>query len=161
MNDIIILEHKRGAPGFRFFGLGPSLKPSKGLKQLQTLLTKNSSWGKGRNLQDIKKMLANSSVIVSIWSSEKLIGFGRATTDEIFRAVLWDIVVEKNYQNSGLGKKIVHKILKNPLISKVQRIYIMTTHCELFYDKIGFKIPENQKLMIYQNNKITNIIYLL
>ena len=153
MNNITILEHANGAPGLRFFGLGPSLKPSKGLKQVQTLLTKNSSWGKKRNLKDIKKMLARSSVVVSIWSNEKLIGFGRATTDEIFRAVLWDVVVEKNYQNSGLGKKIVQKILMNPLISKVERIYIMTTHCEVFYDKIGFKIPTNQKLMIYKNNK--------
>ena len=153
MNDINILEHAPGAPGLRFFGLGPSFKPSKGLKQVQTLLTKNSSWGKTRNLKDIKKMLAGSSVVVSIWSNEKLIGFGRATTDEIFRAVLWDIVVERNYQNSGLGKKIVHKLLKNPLISKVQRIYIMTTHCESFYEKIGFKVPGNQKLMIFQSNK--------
>ena len=153
MNDINILEHAPGAPGLRFFGLGPSFKPSKGLKQVQTLLTKNSSWGKTRNLKDIKKMLAGSSVVVSLWSNEKLIGFGRATTDEIFRAVLWDIVVDKNYQNSGLGKKIVHKLLKNPLISKVQRIYIMTTHCESFYDKLGFKVSTSQKLMLYQNNK--------
>ena len=153
MNDINILEHAPGAPGLRFFGLGPSFKPSKGLKQVQTLLTKNSSWGKTRNLKDIKKMLAGSSVVVSLWSNEKLIGFGRATTDEIFRAVLWDIVVDKNYQNSGLGKKIVHKLLMNPLISKVQRIYIMTTHCESFYEKIGFKVPRNQKLMIFQSNK--------
>ena len=153
MNDINILEHAPGAPGLRFFGLGPSFKPSKGLKQVQTLLTKNSSWGKTRNLKDIKKMLAGSSVVVSLWSNEKLIGFGRATTDEIFRAVLWDIVVDKNYQNSGLGKKIVHKLLMNPLISRVQRIYIMTTHCESFYDKLGFKVSTSQKLMLYQNNK--------
>ncbi len=153
MNDINILEHAPGAPGLRFFGLGPSFKPSKGLKQVQTLLTKNSSWGKTRNLKEIKKMLAGSSVVVSLWSNEKLIGFGRATTDEIFRAVLWDIVVERNYQNSGLGKKIVHKLLMNPLISKVQRIYIMTTHCESFYEKIGFKVQGNQKLMIFQSNK--------
>ena len=153
MNDINILEHAPGAPGLRFFGLGPSFKPSQGLKQIQTLLTKNSSWGKTRNLKDIKKMLAGSSVVVSLWSNEKLIGFGRATTDEIFRAVLWDIVVEKNYQNLGLGKKIVNKLLMNPLICKVQRIYIMTTHCESFYNKIGFKVPGNQKLMIYQNNE--------
>ena len=152
MDDINILEHANGAPGFRYFGLGPNFKPSSGLKQLQTLLTNNSSWGQKRNIKDLKKMLAGSSVVVSLWSNEKLIGFGRATTDEIFRAVLWDIVVEKKYQNSGLGKKIVHKLLMNPLISRVQRIYIMTTHCESFYDKIGFKVAANQKLMIYRNN---------
>ena len=75
---------------------------------------------------------------------EKLIGFGRATTDQIYRAVLWDIVVEKNYQNLGLGKKIVKKLLMNPLIHGVQRIYVMTTHCENFYNKVEFQLSENQ-----------------
>ena len=152
MDDINILEHIKGAPGFRIFGLGPNCKPSRGLEQLQMLLTKNSSWGKKRNIRDLKKMLAGSSVVISLWSQEKLIGFGRATTDEIFRAVLWDIIIEKDYQNSGLGKKIVHKLLTNPLISKVQRIYIMTTHCESFYKKIGFKNSSNQMLMLYDKS---------
>ena len=151
MNDINILHHAKGAPGLRMFGLGPNLKPRKGLKQLQILLTKNSSWGHKRNIQDLKKMLSASSVVISLWSKEKLIGFGRATSDEIFRAVLWDIIVDKNYQKLGLGKKIVQKLLSNPLISNVQRIYIMTTHCEVFYNKIGFQDSSNQRLMIYRN----------
>ena len=152
MDDINILEHIKGAPGFRIFGLGPNCKPSRGLEQLQMLLTKNSSWGQKRNIKDLKKMIAGSSVVISLWSQEKLIGFGRATTDEIFRAVLWDIIIEKDYQNSGLGKKIVHKLLTNPLISKVQRIYIMTTHCESFYKKIGCKNSSNQMLMLYDKS---------
>ena len=151
MDNINILEHANGAPGLRFFGLGPNFKPSRGLKQLQTLLTNNSSWGQKRNIKDLKKMLAGSSVVVSFWSQEKLIGFGRATTDQIYRAVLWDIVVERNYQNLGLGKKIVKKLLMNPLIHGVQRIYVMTTYCENFYNKVGFQLSKNQKLMIYQS----------
>jgi N-acetylglutamate synthase-like GNAT family acetyltransferase len=152
MDDINILEHANGAPGFRYFGLGPNFKPSSGLKQLQTLLTNNSSWGQKRNIKDLKKMLAGSSVVVSFWSHDQLIGFGRATTDQIYRAVLWDIVVEKNYQNLGLGKKIVKKLVMNPMIYRVQRIYVMTTHCETFYGKVGFQSFENQKLMIYQRS---------
>ena len=153
MDDIDILEHAHGAPGLRCFGMGPNFKPSGGLKQLQTLLTNNSSWGQRRNIKDLKKMLAGSSVVVSFWSNDQLIGFGRATTDQIYRAVLWDIVVEKNYQNLGLGKKIINKLLMNPLIYNVQRIYVMTTHCKSFYSKVGFQSFEKQKLMIYQRSK--------
>ena len=149
MDDINILEHFRGAPGLRIFGLGPNYKPSSGLKQLQKLLKNNSSWGKERSLRDLKKMLAGSSVVISLWSQDKLIGFGRANTDQTFRAVLWDIIIEKDYQNLGLGKTIVGKLLKNPLISNVERIYIMTTHCERFYNQIGFKKTSKQRLMIY------------
>ena len=152
MDDINILEHFKGAPGLRIFGLGPNYKPSRGLEQLQNLLTKNSSWAQERDVRDLKTMLARSSVVISLWSQDKLIGFGRANTDEIFRAVLWDIIIEKDYQNSGLGKKIVKKLLTNPLVSNVQRIYIMTTHCESFYKKIGFKNASNQMLMIYDKS---------
>ena len=51
-------------------------------------------------------MLANSSAIVTIWEKNSLIGFGRATSDKTYRAVLWDIIVKPNQQGIGLGKEI-------------------------------------------------------
>ena len=77
-------------------------------------------------------MLSKSSVVVSLWKDKALVGFGRATSDTIYRAVLWDIVVDKSFQNLGLGKIIVKAILENDLISKTERVYIMTTNCEKF-----------------------------
>ncbi len=96
-------------------------------------------------------MLNRSSVVVSIWKGSKLIGFGRATSDGIFRAVLWDIVVDNEYQNSGFGKIIVKALLENPLILKTERVYIMTTNCGEFYTKMGFEIEGSQTLMRLKN----------
>ena len=98
-------------------------------------------------------MLSGSKVIVSGWYQNNLVGFGRATTDEIFRAVLWDIVVDKQYENHGIGRKIITSIIENPLIARVERVYLMTTHCEDFYLKMNFTIERNQKMMLL-NNKI-------
>ena len=80
-----------------------------------------------------------------------MIGFGRATTDEIFRAVLWDVVVDKRFQKKGLGKKIVHTILLSPEVSKVEKVYVMTTNCKTFYSNLGFKIVQGQNLMLFEN----------
>ncbi len=151
MNELLLVKHAYGSPGLRYLGLGPKFYPVRGIKKLQNLLNKNALWAKSRSIKDIKKMLSKSSVVVSLWEGNNLIGFGRATSDEIYRAVLWDIIVDKNYTNSGFGKTIVNAILKNKKIIKSERIYLMTTNCDKFYSKVGFKVETNQKLMTLVN----------
>ena len=152
MSKVTLVKHASGAPGLRWLGLGPRLSPIQGIKQLQVLLNSNTLWAKSRSIKDIRKMLSRSTVIVSLWKGDEIIGFGRATSDEIFRAVLWDIVVDKNHQDLGFGKILVKSILQNNLILKAERIYIMTTNCSEFYSKMGFEIESNQTLMTFNND---------
>ena len=93
-------------------------------------------------------MLANSNVIITLWHKNNLVGFGRATTDQVFRAVLWDIVVSKDLQRVGLGKIIVEELLKDKKINSVEKVYLMTTSSKDFYNQIGFKVNTNQSLMM-------------
>ena len=81
IKGISLVKHAPTAPGLRLLGLGPRLTPSNGLLQLQSFLNKNTFWAKGRNKQQICKMLSHSSVVVSLWHNNQLIGFGRATSD--------------------------------------------------------------------------------
>ena len=152
MEKVTLIKHASGAPGLRCLGLGPRLTPIQGIKQLQDLLNRNTLWAKSRSFKEIKKMLSRSTVIVSLWKEKKIIGFGRATSDEIFRAVLWDIVVDKNHQNSGFGKIIIKTILENNLILKAEKVYVMTTNCSEFYSKMNFQIENSQTLMTLRNN---------
>ena len=152
MKNPIVIKHAHGAPGLRFFGIGAFLKPSRGVHKLLKLLKNNTSWASIRSKKDIKTMLRKSPVVVSIWSDNQMIGFGRATTDGIFRAVLWDVVVEKRFQNKGLGKILVQTILNSSNVSKVEKVYIMTTNCKTFYSNLGFKIVKNQNLMLLEKS---------
>ena len=151
MKDLTLVKHASGAPGLRLFGFGPIFLPSDGISKLQLLLDKNTFWAKNRSKKDIRKMLLNSQVIVSVWKKNHIIAFGRATSDGIFRAVLWDIVVDQKYQHAGLGKVIVSTILSDNLISKVERVYLMTTKFDEFYLSRGFLLEKEQKLMIRKN----------
>tara|TARA_E500000331_G_scaffold308531_1_gene314074 strand:- start:110 stop:553 length:444 start_codon:yes stop_codon:yes gene_type:complete len=146
----------QGALGLRLLGLGPRYLPRKGLIQLQDLLNKNAFWARRRSQSDLKTMLSNSQVIVSLWRQHQMIGFGRALSDEIYRAVIWDVVIDQKYQYLGLGKKIIDSILENKKISKVKKIYLMTTNCKNFYLKMGFYPEKNQSLMTI--NKEQNLI---
>ena len=148
MKDISLIKHASSAPGLRLFGLGPAFMPMKGLEKLQFLFNQNALWAKDRNIDQIKKMLANSNVIITLWNKNNLVGFGRATTDQVYRAVLWDIVVSKDVQRVGLGKIIVDELLKDKKINSAEKIYLMTTESKDFYKQLGFKVNSNQFLMM-------------
>ena len=81
MARIRLVQHALGAPGLRWFGLGPDLKPSRGLLKLRRLLHKHAFWAQQRNTADLKRMLAGSTVVVSLWRGKRMVGFGRATSD--------------------------------------------------------------------------------
>ena len=148
MKEISLINHSKGALGLRFFGLGPNLKPTNGLIKLKKLLENNTFWAKNRTIKDLKKCLANSDVIVSLWVRDEIVGFGRALTDGIYRGVLWDIVIDQNYQGKGFGKLIVKSLLSSKKIKNTKKLYLMTTNKKLFYSQLDFKEVTSQNLFI-------------
>ena len=150
MEKISLINHSNGAMGLRFFGLGPNLKPTNGLNKLRILLNKNAFWAKDRTINDLKKCLANSDVIVSLWVDNEIVGFGRALTDGIYRAILWDIVIDQNHQGKGFGTLIVKNLLSSKKIKNTNKLYLMTTNKKLFYSQFGFKKVTNQNLLIHE-----------
>jgi len=148
MKEISLINHSKGALGLRFFGLGPYFKPTNGLIKLQKLLENNTFWAKNRTIKDLKKCLANSDVIVSLWVRDEIVGFGRALTDGIYRGVLWDIVIDQNHQGKGFGKLIVKSLLSSKKIKNTKKLYLMTTNKKLFYSQLDFKEVTSQNLLI-------------
>ena len=156
MSDIKLIKHAPGAPGLRLFGLGPNLMPKRGVTKLEQLFNKSAFWASGRKSWQLRRMLKSSSVVVSAWNSSGLVGFGRATSDGIYRAVLWDVVVQNDHQSLGVGGKIVESLLDSKSIKAVERIYLMTTNCEDFYRSIGFDYVNKQKLFLLRNHASVN-----
>ena len=148
MKQVFLIKHTKGAIGLRLFGLGPNLKPNKGLIKLQQFLHRNAFWAKGRKINELKKCLANSDVIVSIWFQDEVVGFGRALSDGIYRGVLWDIVIDQNHQGKGYGKMIIKTLLNSKKIKNTQKIYLMTTNKKLFYSQVDFREVTSQNLLI-------------
>ena len=148
MTRIRLVRHACGAPGMRLLGLGPGLRPSRALLKLQRLFQKHAFWAKARSTSDLRRMLLGSAVVVSLWRGKRLVGFGRATSDGIHRAVLWDIVVAGDLQGRGLGRQVVEALLESKQLMHVERTYLMTTNSTGFYQQLGFRKAEAQTLMI-------------
>ena len=145
---IRLVSHAPGAPGLRRLGLGPGGRPTRGLLKLQRLFRKHAFWAEQRSTEDLRRMLRGSPVVVSLWRGKRLVGFGRASSDGIHRAVLWDIVVAGDLQGRGLGRQVVEALLDSPRLRQVERVYLMTTNSAGFYRQLGFSSAETQQLLI-------------
>ncbi|MCP9775624.1 GNAT family N-acetyltransferase [Cyanobium sp. WAJ14-Wanaka] len=148
MAAVQLLIHAPGAPGLRWLGLGPGLLPTRGLWKLQRLLDQHTFWAQGRSRSQLRQMLAGSAAVASLWRGKRLVGFGRASSDGVFRAVLWDVVIPEDLQGQGLGRQLVEALLQSPKLRAVERIYLMTTNSANFYGQLGFQNAGQQRLLL-------------
>ena len=119
------------------------------LDQLQELFQLGAFWAKDRSIEDFSIAIANSEPVISVWDGERLIGFARATSDGIYRATIWDVVVHPDYRGAGLGRKLVETVLSHPRMNRVERVYLMTTHQQSFYERIGFECNSSTTMVLY------------
>jgi ribosomal protein S18 acetylase RimI-like enzyme len=119
------------------------------LNQLQALFKLGAFWAKDRSVEDLSVAIANSEPVISVWDGERLIGLARATSDGIYRATIWDVVIHPDYRGAGLGRKLVETVLSHPRMNRVERIYLMTTHQQRFYEQIGFECNSSSTMVLY------------
>ena len=118
------------------------------LNQLQALFKLGAFWAKERSVEDLSVAIANSTPVISVWNQEILIGFARATSDGIYRATIWDVVIHPDYRGAGLGRKLVETVLSHPQMNRVERVYLMTTHQQRFYERIGFECNSSTTMVL-------------
>ena len=122
MTPIRLVHHAWCSRRLRWFGLGPDLRPSRALLKLQRLFDRHAFWARGRSFAQLRRLLAGSDAVVSLWRGKRLVAFGRATSDGFSRAVLWDIVVAGDLQGHGLGRRVIEELLHTPPVVGVERV---------------------------------------
>ena len=119
------------------------------LSQLQALLQAAAFWASDRSPEGLALAIANSDPVITAWDGEQLIGFARATSDGVYRATIWDVVIHPHCQGAGLGRKLVQTVLSHPKMNRVERIYLMTTHQQSFYERIGFECNTSTTMVLH------------
>jgi N-acetylglutamate synthase-like GNAT family acetyltransferase len=132
-------------------------------QQLQLLFNLAAFWARDRRLEELQIAVDNSNPVITAWDTleafpyeQRMIGFARATSDGIYRATIWDVVIHPDYQGAGLGRKLVQTVISHPKLSRVERVYLMTTHQQAFYEKIGFE-SNTSTTMVLHNQPIAGI----
>jgi N-acetylglutamate synthase-like GNAT family acetyltransferase len=117
--------------------------------QLQELFGLTAFWARDRSLEDLEIAIANSFPVATVWDGDRLIGCARATSDGIYRAAIWDVAIHPDYQGWGLGRKLVETLLSHPHLSRVERVYLMTTYQQKFYERIGFQANQSTTMVLH------------
>ena len=91
-----------------------------------------------KNASDLKTAFSNSRFMCFARDQGKLVGVGRALADGVDCSYLCDIAVLPSHQGTGLGKKIVGRLVALSASHKKVILYAVPGK-ESFYRKFGFK----------------------
>lgn len=94
-------------------------------------------WTKHTN-EVISKLFHRSDVVSIAFFEGRIVGVGRALTDGVFNATIYDVVVHMDYQRKGIASYIMRDLL-NQLKDVSCVLLISTTGNEPFYRKHGMK----------------------
>ena len=99
-----------------------------------------------------KEAFENSYTTVFAFDGDKLIGFGRAISDGIYQAAIYDVAVLPEYQGKKIGSEIINSILK--FIQKCNFILYASPGKESFYKKQNFKKMKTGMALFYNSEKM-------
>jgi ribosomal protein S18 acetylase RimI-like enzyme len=105
-------------------------------------LYEQAPWANGRQAEDARDMLAQTDLAISAWDADRLVGFGRVLTDYVYRASIWDVIVDQDYQGQDIGTEIMQRILHHPALKRVELFWLCTRDKQAFYEKLGFSANE-------------------
>ena len=101
-------------------------------------LFKQTDWANARSPLDVQQMLDHCHFTVGVWDEDRLIGFARVITDDRYRALIDDVVVDSAYRGQGIASEMLDKMLK-----RMQHIETIMLDCapelENFYGRFGFE----------------------
>jgi len=108
------------------------------------------SWSRGRKLPDVRRMVEHSDLIFAFCEPEtgRLVAFSRVLTDFVYKAAVFDVIVEKRHRSLGLGRLLLEAITSHPALLFVEHIEL-SCRDELvpFYRKWGFT-PDSRKIRL-------------
>jgi len=104
-------------------------------------------WSKNRTESDVRNMLSNTDFIFVATDLQEnfLYGFARVLSDQIYLALIFDLIVSEKFRHKGIGSFILNAIKNHPIVSKVEYLELCCKK-ELipFYQKQGFNISEGR-----------------
>ena len=88
-------------------------------------------------LENFNIPFINSTIVISAWADDKLVGCVRVLSDRMFRSIMYDLAVMPAFQNQGIGKELVRRCREYYPDSEW---LVETETAAEFYEKIGFKL---------------------
>ncbi len=90
-----------------------------------------------RSAKDQETIFTNSYAVVFVYDKGRIVGVGRALSDGVCQAAIYNIALDEEYQGYGIGRKLIELLLDQV---KGQNV-ILYTHPRTvaLYEKMGFR----------------------
>jgi ribosomal protein S18 acetylase RimI-like enzyme len=86
----------------------------------------------------IRQVFEASNVVALVTLNGRIIGFGRAMTDGVFNAAIYDVIVHPEFQKQGIARQIMEYLLEK--LNNISCVHLISTSGnEDFYKKLGLK----------------------
>lgn len=119
------------------------------VEQLHRLFTL-AGWADGSETPEMLKYFnipfINSTLVISAWDNDRLVGTVRVLSDKIIRSIIYDLVIDPEYQNKGIGQELVKRCIEH--FPDSEWLVQTTKEISSYYEKLGFKINDDVFLSI-------------
>ncbi|ASA20578.1 GNAT family N-acetyltransferase [Paenibacillus donghaensis] len=90
------------------------------------------------DLARIGRMLEHADILVTAWDGDQPVGLARAITDYAYCCYLSDLAVCREYQQQGIGKKLI-ATLQEHLGEESMLLLLAAPSAIDYYPQIGFE----------------------
>jgi len=117
-------------------------------------LYRDAGWFNG-HYAELQTTIANTSHWVVARRNGLLIGMGRIMTDGFLYACLYDVIVDSNHRNQGIGKELLTRMIRHCDEIGVQKIHLWPAKGLIpYYKDLGFEpLSEEQPTMVRKTPK--------
>lgn len=113
-------------------------------------LFKSAGWADGSETDEMRKNFnlpfINSTLVISAWEDKRLVGVVRVLSDKVIRSVIYDLVVDPEFQGRGIGKELIKRSIGH--YPHTEWLVQTTDKIASYYEKIGFTRYEDVVLYI-------------
>jgi GNAT superfamily N-acetyltransferase len=108
-------------------------------------LSKEAYWAIGRPLEEVERLVRESSRVIGLYRGDEQIGFARTVSDGASIAYLADVYVLPEWRGHGFGEELVRaSVEEGPYASARWVLHTLDAHP--LYRRFGFG-PPSKRLM--------------
>ena len=116
-------------------------------------LFKSAWWTASRDLDGISRMLSRSDVVFALRVDGRLAGFARVLSDEVYLALILDVIVSPRLRGTGLGAALMDAIVNHPKVRGARSVELVCQPDLMpFYRRWGFTDQVGQSRLMRRTN---------
>ena len=108
-----------------------------------TDLYRDYGWWSDRDVDDVRKALAETEVAVGIEEDSRLIAAARVLTDYTYYANVFDVIVATDHRGEGIGEELMEAVISHSALQDVVGLSLLCRRGLVpYYESVGFELSK-------------------